>query len=112
MTIAEAQKQVDIWIQTIGVRYFDVMTNNALLMEEVGELSRLFARMYGEQSFKNEISTAEMKDKLGEEMSDVLFVLLCLANQTEIDLTRAFHDKMIKRTQRDEKRHRNNQKLK
>ncbi|MBL7962964.1 MAG: nucleotide pyrophosphohydrolase [Flavobacteriales bacterium] len=102
------QAEVDDWIRTVGVRYFNELTNMAILTEEVGELARLMARKYGEQSFKK----GEEKAALGEEMADVLFVLLCLANQTGTDLDKAFAKKMKKRTKRDRKRHAENAKLK
>lgn len=108
MTIKEAQEQVDTWIKTIGVRYFSELTNTAVLMEEVGELARIMARKYGEQSFK----TGESEDKLADEMADVLWVLICLANQTGVDLTEAFAKNIAKKTTRDQERHRNNEKLK
>lgn len=108
MTIKEAQEQVDTWIKTIGVRYFSELTNTAVLMEEVGELARIMARKYGEQSFK----TGESEDKLADEMADVLWVLICLANQTGVDLTEAFAKNIAKKTSRDHERHRNNEKLK
>ena len=107
MTITEAQKKVDRWINTTGVRYFNELTNMSLLMEEVGELARLMARTYGEQSFKN----TEKKHDLGDEMADVLWVLICLANQTGVDLTKAFEKNMLKKTNRDADRHKNNKKL-
>ena len=107
MTIAEAQKKVDQWINTTGVRYFNELTNTSLLMEEVGELARLTARIYGEQSFKN----TEKEHDLGDEMADVLWVLICLANQTGVDLTKAFEKNMLKKTSRDADRHKNNRKL-
>ncbi len=109
MTLEEMQKQVDEWIKTIGVRYFTELTNMALLTEEVGELARIMARKYGEQSFKNK---QEKEISPADEMADILFVLVCLANQTGVDLTRAFEDNMKKKTIRDEKRHKNNKKLK
>jgi len=102
------QAEVDQWIHSIGVRYFNELTNMAILTEEVGELARIMARRYGEQSFKK----AEAKADLGEEMADVLFVLLCLANQTGVDLQVAFEKKMMKRTRRDRTRHSKNPKLK
>ncbi len=108
MTIKEAQKSVDDWIQTIGVRYFNELTNTAMLMEEVGEVARIMARRYGEQSEKE----SDKNKDLGDEMADVLFVLICLANQTGIDLTEAFHKNMHKKTVRDFDRHQSNQKLK
>jgi NTP pyrophosphatase (non-canonical NTP hydrolase) len=108
ITIKNAQQQVDVWIKTIGVKYFSELTNLGILMEEVGELSRLMVRKYGEQSFKK---TDEGKD-LGDEMADVLWVLICLANQTGVDLTAAFHKNMEKKTLRDATRHQENDKLK
>ena len=102
------QTEVDQWIRSVGVRYFNELTNMAILTEEVGELARIMARRYGEQSFKK----GEEKADLGEEMADVLFVLLCLANQTGVDLQRAFDGKMKKKTRRDRSRHRRNAKLK
>lgn len=108
MTIEEAQAQVHDWITTTGVRYFNELTNTAILMEEVGELARIMARKYGEQSFK-----ANEGDKdLGDEMADVLWVLMCLANQTGVNLTEAFAKNMEKKTKRDSARHKNNDKLK
>lgn len=107
VTIVTLQQQVDEWIRTFGVRYFSELTNMALLTEEVGELARLMARKYGDQSFKK----GEEKADLGEEMADVLFVLLCLANQTGVDLNTAFQRKFEKRTKRDRSRHRANAKL-
>ena len=107
MKIAEAQKKVDQWISTTGVRYFDELTNMSLLMEEVGELARIMARTYGEQSFKD----SEMDGDLGDEMADVLWVLICLANQTGIDLTEALEKNLLKKSNRDADRHKNNQKL-
>ena len=108
MTIEEAQHAVDEWIRTYGVRYFNELTNMACLTEEVGELARIIARRYGEQSFK----AGEEKADLGDEMADVLWVLLCLANQTGTDLTAAFQRNIEKKTQRDAQRHINNKKLK
>ena len=107
MTIKEAQDTVDQWIKTYGVRYFSELTNMAVLTEEVGELARVIARKYGDQSFK-----AGEKDNLGEEMADVLWVLLCLANQTGVDLTEELRKSIEKKTQRDKERHLNNDKLK
>ena len=107
MTIEEAQKTVDNWIKTYGVRYFNELTNMAILTEEVGEVARIIARKYGEQSFKE----GENGDNLADEMADVLWVLLCIANQTGINLTDAFQKNTLKKTQRDEKRHINNEKL-
>ncbi|MCC8188744.1 MAG: nucleotide pyrophosphohydrolase [Bacteroides sp.] len=107
MTIDEAQKTVDQWIKTHGVRYFSELTNLAVLTEEVGELARIMARTYGDQSFK-----AGEKEDLGDEMADVLWVLLCLANQTGVDLTEALKKTWRKKTKRDKERHINNPKLK
>ena len=103
MTLEEAQKTVDEWIKTYGVRYFSELTNMAVLTEEVGELARIMARTYGDQSFK-----AGEKADLGDEMADVLWVLLCLANQTGVDLTEAFRKNLEKKTNRDNERHKNN----
>ena len=108
MTIKDLQATVDRWIQTYGVRYFSEMTNLAVLMEEVGELARLMAREYGEQSFKG---TRPPSD-LGDEIADVLFVLTCIANQTGVDLERAMRRNLKKKTDRDRDRHRDNPKLK
>ncbi len=108
MTITDAQKQVDEWIKTIGVRYFNELTNTAILMEEVGELARLMARIYGEQSFQE----GESKADLADEMADVLWILACLANQTGVNLEEAFKKNLQKKTQRDSERHINNTKLK
>lgn len=108
MTIEEAQKQVDNWIKTVGVRYFSELTNTAILMEEVGELARIMARKYGEQSFKETDKTYQLSD----EMADVLWVLICLANQTGVNLTEAFQKNMEKKNERDSERHKNNDKLK
>lgn len=107
MTIQEAQESVDKWIKTYGVRYFNELTNMVLLTEEVGELARIVARKYGEQSFKE-----GEKEDLSEEMADVLWVLICLANQTGVDLTKAFRQSIEKKTRRDKDRHKNNIKLK
>ena len=112
MTIQQAQQKVDEWIKTIGVRYFDEMTNTAVLMEEVGEMARLMARIYGEQSFKRKEDEENAKDNLSAEMADVLFVLICLANQTDVDLQSALLKSLEKKTNRDKDRHQNNQKLK
>ncbi len=106
MTIKEPQTAVDNWIKTYGVRYFSELTNMACLTEEVGELARVMARTYGDQSFK-----AGEKPNLGEEMADVLWVLLCLANQTGVDLTAELQKSIEKKTKRDATRHRNNPKL-
>ncbi|MDR2950529.1 MAG: nucleotide pyrophosphohydrolase [Prevotella sp.] len=108
MTIQEAQQEVDNWIKTIGVRYFSELTNMAILTEEVGELARIMARTYGDQSFKK----SDLDKNLGDEMADVLWVLICLANQTGIDLTEAFRKNIEKKTNRDKNRHINNEKLK
>ena len=108
LTIRELQGKVDSWINEIGVRYFSELTNLAVLMEEVGELSRILARTYGDQSFKKSDATYSLPD----EMADVLFVLVCLANQTGVDLTQAIHDNLLKKTTRDATRHRDNPKLK
>lgn len=112
MTIKEAQQTVDEWITTIGVRYYNELTNTAVLMEEVGEMSRLMARIYGEQSFKRKEDEATAKEDLADEMADVMFVLICLANQTGIDLTTALQKNLDKKTKRDKDRHANNEKLK
>ena len=112
MTIAEAQKTVDEWISTIGVRYYNELTNTAILMEEVGEVARLMARLYGEQSFKTSELAATAKADLSDEMADVLFVLICLANQTGVDLTDAMKKNLEKKTRRDAVRHAANEKLK
>lgn len=111
MTIKELQTTVDQWINTIGVRYYNELTNTAVLMEEVGEMARLMARLYGEQSFKKPDQAATAKEDLADEMADVLFVLTCLANQTGIDLTEAMEKNLIKKTGRDRDRHANNKKL-
>jgi len=107
MTIAEAQQEVDNWIKTIGIRYFNELTNMAMLTEEVGEVARIIARRYGEQSEKE----SDKNKDLGDEMADVLFVLICLANQTNIDLTEALRKNLEKKTKRDKLRHQNNEKL-
>ena len=108
MTLSEAQSQVDEWIRTIGVRYFSGLTNMAILTEEVGEVARIVARQYGDQSKKAE----ETEQNLGDELADVLFVLICLANQTGVNLEEALMRNLEKKTQRDADRHRNNPKLK
>lgn len=108
MTIKEAQKSVDNWIKEHGVRYFNELTNLAMLTEEVGELARIISRKYGEQSFKE---GAEQGD-LADEMADVMFVLICLANQTGVDLTEALNKNLAKKTNRDKERHKSNKKLK
>lgn len=108
MTILQAQKEVDEWIKTVGVRYFDELTNLGILMEEVGELSRLMVRKFGEQSFKESDKGKELSD----EMADVLWVLICLANQTGVNLTDALEKNFEKKTLRDGERHKRNEKLK
>lgn len=112
MSIQEYQKIVDNWIKEIGVRYFDEMTNTLVLNEEVGEFSRLIARIYGEQSFKKPISDQEKKEMLSDEIADIFFVLTCLSNQLDIDLEDAFQKNLQKKTNRDFDRHKNNEKLK
>ena len=107
LTIQTAQAKVDEWIKTIGVKYFSELTNLGILMEEVGELSRIMVRKYGEQSYKGK----EEDLVLGDEMADILFVLICLANQTGVDLTKAFEQNLLKKTHRDKDRHQNNEKL-
>lgn len=107
ITITEAQQMVDYWIKTVGVRYFSELTNMAVLTEEVGELARIMARKYGDQSFKK----SDEKYDLADEMADVLWVLICLANQTGVDLSEAFLKNLEKKTMRDSERHQNNQKL-
>ena len=107
MTIAKAQEDVDQWIKTYGVKYFSELTNMAILTEEVGELSRIMARKFGDQSFK-----AGESEDLGDEMADILWVLLCLANQTGVDLTKALLNNIDKKTSRDRLRHKQNPKLK
>jgi NTP pyrophosphatase (non-canonical NTP hydrolase) len=108
ITLKQAQEEVDHWIKTIGVRYFSELTNMAMLTEEVGEVARIIARRYGEQSEKE----SDKNKDLGDEMADVLWVLLCLANQTGVDLTSAFHRNMEKKSIRDKDRHQQNPKLK
>ena len=108
MTIEQAQQQVDEWIKTVGVKYFGELTNLGILMEEVGELSRLMVRTYGEQSFKD----SDRGNDLSDEMADVLWVLLCLANQTGVNLTEALQKNFEKKTTRDQQRHQENSKLK
>ncbi len=107
LTIRQAQRQVDDWIRSIGVRYFNELTNLAQLVEEVGELARIMSRTFGEQSFKD----SEPRRNLGEEMADILFVLICLANQTGVDLEDALRQSLTKKTNRDRTRHRDNPKL-
>ena len=106
MTLEEAQKEVDSWIKTYGVRYFSELTNMTVLTDEVGELARVMERKYGDQSFKQ-----GEKDNLADEMADVLWVLICLANQTGVNLTEAFRQNLEKKTNRDKDRHKNNPKL-
>lgn len=108
MTIEQAQQTVDSWIKTTGVRYFNELTNMAMLTEEVGEVARIIARQYGEQSFKE----SDKQKELSDELADVLFVVICLANQTGVDLTAALQKNLHKKTQRDADRHANNEKLK
>lgn len=108
MTIQDAQDTVDKWINTTGIRYFNELTNTAILMEEVGEVARIMARKYGEQSFKK----SDERHDLGDEFADVLFVLICLANQTGVNLTDALEKNLEKKSLRDGERHRNNEKLK
>jgi NTP pyrophosphatase (non-canonical NTP hydrolase) len=108
ITIRDAQQQVDQWIKTVGVRYFSELTNMAILTEEVGELARIMARKYGDQSFKE----SDKQKDLGDEMADVLWVLICLANQTGVDLTTALQKNFEKKNIRDAERHQNNEKLK
>jgi NTP pyrophosphatase (non-canonical NTP hydrolase) len=107
MTIEQAQQQVDQWIKTVGVRYFSELTNMAILTEEVGELARLMARQYGDQSFKE----SDKGRELGDEIADVMWVLLCIANQTGVDLTQAFARNLEKKNSRDATRHQDNEKL-
>lgn len=107
LTIRDVQRRVDEWIKTYGVRYFSELTNMAILTEEVGEVARIMARKYGDQSFKE----SDTKHDLADEMADVLWVLVCLANQTGVDLTEAFERNLKKKTERDNKRHIHNQKL-
>ena len=108
ISISDAQKQIDDWINTVGVRYFSELTNLAQLMEEVGEVARIMSRTYGEQSFKE----SDRSPELADELADVLFVLVCIANQTGVDLTDAFRRNLEKKTVRDKHRHQNNEKLK
>ena len=107
LTISEAQQKVDEWIKNVGVKYFGELTNLGILMEEVGELSRLMVRIYGEQSFKE----SDKNKKLSDEMADILWVLICLANQTGVDLTEALQKNFEKKTLRDSERHKENEKL-
>ncbi len=111
MTLQQAQQAVDEWIRSVGIRYFDELTNTAVLMEEVGEVARLMARLYGEQSFKSADQARTAPADLQDELADVLFVLICLANQTGTDLTEALQKNLEKKTGRDRDRHKNNRKL-
>lgn len=111
MTIGEAQQLVDQWIKAYGIRYFNELTNMALLMEETGELARLLAREYGEQSFKRSEESENIQTKIADEMADVFFVLVCLANQMDINLSDAIRKNLDKKTQRDHSRHKENIKL-
>lgn len=111
MEIKIYQKEIDKWIKKYGVRYFDVKTNTILLMEELGEFSRLVARVYGEQSFKSKIDEQKAKENLREEIADIYFVLTCLANQLDVDLEKAILENLEKKTTRDKDRHKNNSKL-
>jgi len=111
MTIKKAQETVDNWIKTIGIRYYNELTNTAILTEEVGEVARLMSRLYGEQSFKRPEDAKNAPAQLADEMADVLFVLICLANQTGIDLTEALVKNLDKKTKRDKQRHAGNEKL-
>lgn len=108
ITIKEAQDQIDHWIKTVGIRYFSELTNLGQLVEEVGEVARVITRTYGDQSFKK----SDKGHNLSDELADVLFVLICLANQTGVDLTEALQKNLTKKTKRDSKRHKNNEKLK
>lgn len=112
MTINEAQRTVDKWINSVGIRYYSELTNMAILTEEVGEVARLMARLYGEQSFKTPEQATSANTDLADEMADVLFVLICLANQTGVDLTEALQKNLEKKTRRDAARHAGNEKLK
>ncbi|MCB0667756.1 MAG: nucleotide pyrophosphohydrolase [Saprospiraceae bacterium] len=112
MHVKDWQRLVDEWIQEIGVRYFDIKTNTILLMEEIGEMSRIIARMHGEQSFKDPMTAQEQRDKLEEELGDVIFVLTCIANQSGINLTEILKKNLDKKSIRDVTRHRDNPKLK
>jgi len=107
ITLSQAQQQVDTWIKTVGVRYFSELTNMAILTEEVGELARIMARIYGDQSFKK----SDLEKGLADEMADVLWVLICLANQTGVNLTEAFENNLQKKNLRDADRHKNNPKM-
>lgn len=111
MTVEDYQKLVDNWIQTMGVRYFNELTNMAILTEEVGEVARLISRLYGEQSFKKKEEEENAKDQLADELADVIFVVTCIANQTEVDLTKAIEKNIHKKSNRDRLRHKENKKL-
>lgn len=111
MTFEDAQRIVDNWINTVGVRYYSELTNTAILMEETGEVARLMARLYGEQSFKNPADAEGAPEALADELADVLFVIICLANQTGVDLTDALRKNLEKKSARDATRHQNNEKL-
>jgi len=111
MTIRDLQQQTDEWIKTVGVRYFNELTNMSILTEEVGELARLIARQYGEQSFKKGHEPVDIKKKMGDEMADIIFVVSCLANQMDIDLQTSIQHNFEKKTTRDANRHRDNNKL-
>ena len=111
MTLKEVQRSVDEWINTVGVRYFDELTNTVILNEEVGELCRIMARKYGEQSIKKGEESQMSSEALADEMADVLWVLVCLANQCDIDLEEAFQNNLVKKSSRDDQRHQNNPKI-
>jgi len=111
MELKEWQIEVDEWIKTIGVRYFDPLTNMAMLMEEVGELSRHMARQYGEQSYKKTLTEKQQKEQLEEELGDVFFVLTCLANQLDINIDQVLRENLVKKSSRDHNRHKENPKL-
>ena len=110
-TVQDWQQAVDNWIKTVGVRYFDPLTNTAVLMEEVGEFARIMARVHGEQSFKKPEEEQQWKAQVADELADVLFVITCLANQHDIDLAQALQKNLLKKTKRDATRHKNNTKL-
>ncbi len=111
MTLKDWQARVDDWIKRIGIRYFDPMTNTLLLVEETGEFARIISRLHGEQTFKEPMSDHDIKKRMSDELADIFFVLTCLANQHDIDLTEAIESNLQKKTERDQMRHRNNQKL-
>ena len=111
MTVGELQKKVDDWIKTYGVRYFNELTNMTVLTEEVGELARLMSREYGEQSFKREEDKKDVKNKIADELSDIIFVVTCLANQMDISLEESIERNLEKKTKRDSERHKSNEKL-